>query len=102
MALQQSLSSPSAYEAAPIREILDRALSGARLIEAEAIALIECPNHDLPAMLAAAAEMRNLAKGRVVTYSRKVFLPITNLCRDRCTCCRFLKDPGEPGAWTIM
>jgi FO synthase len=85
----------------PIREILDRARGGARLSEAEAIALIECPAHDLPALLAAAGELRDRAKGRVVTYSRKVFLPVTNLCRDRCTYCTFRKDPGEPGAWTM-
>ena len=45
--------------------------------------------------------MRDRAKGRDVTYSRKVFLPVTNLCRDRCTYCTFRKDPGDPGAWTM-
>ena len=87
---------------APIREILDRALAGARLSDADAIALIECPDSDLDAMLSAAAELRDRGKGRDVTYSRKVFLPITNLCRDRCTYCTFRKDPGDPGAWTMM
>ncbi len=84
-----------------IREILDRARDGARLGEADAIALIECPADDLPELLAAAGALRDRAKGRVVTYSRKVFLPVTNLCRDRCTYCTFRKDPGEPGAWTM-
>jgi FO synthase len=88
-------------EAAQIREILDRALGGARLSEADAITLITCPQTELPAMLAAASELRDRAKGRIVTYSRKVFLPVTNLCRDRCTYCTFRKDPGEPGAWTM-
>jgi FO synthase len=87
---------------APIREILDRALAGVRLTDADAIALIECPDSDLDAMLSAAAELRDRGKGRDVTYSRKVFLPITNLCRDRCTYCTFRKDPGDPGAWTMM
>src|SRR5271169_5615089 len=89
-------------ERVPIREILDRALAGARLSEADAIALIECPDSDLDAMLSAAAALRDQGKGRDVTYSRKVFLPITNLCRDRCTYCTFRKDPGDPGAWTMM
>jgi 7,8-didemethyl-8-hydroxy-5-deazariboflavin synthase CofG subunit len=88
-------------ERAPIREILDRALGGSRLSGSDAIALIECPDRDLDAMLSAAAELRNRGKGRDVTYSRKVFLPITNLCRDRCTYCTFRKDPGDPGAWTM-
>ncbi len=85
-----------------IRAILDRALAGDRLSEAEAIELIECSDADLPAVLAAAGELRDREKGRVVTYSRKVFLPVTNLCRDRCTYCTFRKDPGDPGAWTMM
>jgi FO synthase len=88
-------------ETAQIREILGRARGGDRLGETDAIALINCPQNDLPAMLAAAGELRDRAKGRVVTYSRKVFLPVTNLCRDRCTYCTFRKDPGEPGAWTM-
>src|SRR5260370_34273588 len=87
---------------APIREILDRALAGARLSDADAIALIECPDSDLDSVLSTAAELRDRGKGRDVTYSRKVFLPITNLCRDRCTYCTFRKDPGDPGAWTMM
>ena len=99
--LHSSLASEQ-RERAPIREILDRALAGARLSDADAIALIECPDSDLDAMLSAAAELRDRGKGRDVTYSRKVFLPITNLCRDRCTYCTFRKDPGDPGAWTMM
>ncbi len=87
---------------ASIRDILDRALAGARLGDADAIALIECPDSALDAMLCAAAELRDRGKGRDVTYSRKVFLPVTNLCRDRCTYCTFRKDPGDPGAWTMM
>src|ERR1700730_11897050 len=86
----------------PIHEILDRAVGRERLSTRDAIALIECPDSDLDIVLNAAAEMRDRAKGRDVTYSRKVFLPITNLCRDRCTYCTFRKDPGDPGAWTMM
>ncbi len=85
----------------PIREILDRAVGCERLSARDAIALIECPDSDLDTVLSAAAETRDRAKGRDVTYSRKVFLPVTNLCRDRCTYCTFRKDPGDPGAWTM-
>ncbi|HEV2169873.1 MAG TPA: 7,8-didemethyl-8-hydroxy-5-deazariboflavin synthase CofG [Candidatus Binatus sp.] len=99
--MHASLSSEQ-RDRAPIRAILDRALGGSRLSGSDAIALIECPDSELDAMLSAAAELRNRGKGRDVTYSRKVFLPITNLCRDRCTYCTFRKDPGDPGAWTMM
>jgi 7,8-didemethyl-8-hydroxy-5-deazariboflavin synthase CofG subunit len=86
---------------APISAIVERALDGGRLDELDALALIECPDEQLSVMLEAAAAMRDRAKGRDVTYSRKVFLPVTNLCRDRCTYCTFRKDPGDPGAWTM-
>ena len=88
-------------ELPPIRETLDRAFVGARLSEADAIALIQCPDADLDHLLATAGALRDRVKGRGVTYSRKVFLPVTNLCRDRCTYCTFRKDPGDPGAWTM-
>jgi 7,8-didemethyl-8-hydroxy-5-deazariboflavin synthase CofG subunit len=86
----------------PIRGIIDRSLAGERLTEADAIALIGCPEGDLGDLLDAATQLRDRGKGRDVTYSRKVFLPVTNLCRDRCTYCTFRKDPGDPGAWTMM
>ncbi len=102
MASVELLSASSARAAVPIREVLDRALAGDRLSEADAIALIESPDSSLADLLDCAAELRDRGKGREVTYSRKVFLPITNLCRDRCTYCTFRKDPGDPGAWTMM
>ncbi|MFZ0888871.1 MAG: 7,8-didemethyl-8-hydroxy-5-deazariboflavin synthase CofG [Candidatus Binataceae bacterium] len=102
MASGQVFSAASAPKAGPTRDILDRALAGMRLTQPDAIALIECLDRELPMMLEAASEFRDRAKGRQVTYSRKVFLPVTNLCRDRCTYCTFRKDPGDPGAWTMM
>ncbi len=84
------------------RAILERVMAGERLDTADAIALIECSDNDLPTVMKAAALLRDQGKGRDVSYSRKVFLPVTNLCRDRCTYCTFRKDPGDPGAWTMM
>ncbi len=52
----------------------------------------------LAALLTEAAEKRNSAWGMTATYSRKVFIPLTNLCRDTCGYCTFVKQPGEPGA----
>ena len=86
---------------APTRDILDRALADDRLSEADAVALIGCPDRDLDDLIGAAGDLRDRGKGHHVTYSRKVFLPVTNLCRDRCTYCTFRKDPGDPGAWTM-
>ena len=49
-------------------------------------------------LLTAATELRAAGKGRVITFSKKVFIPLTTLCRDYCTYCTFRKDPGQPGA----
>lgn len=56
----------------------------------------------LPQLLSAAQSTRAQFKAGVITYSRKVFLPLTNLCRDYCGYCTFRRDPGEPGARTMM
>ncbi len=55
----------------------------------------------LPDLLAAAQAVRAQFKPGVVTYSRKVFLPLTNLCRDYCGYCTFRRDPGQAGAHTM-
>jgi FO synthase len=57
--------------------------------------LITTPTPDL---LAQAAAIRDRHWGRVVTYSRKVFVPLTNMCRDTCGYCTFVKHPDDPAA----
>ena len=52
------------------------------------------------AVVEGAAESKRLARGQVVTVSRNVFIPITNLCRDRCAYCTFAKPPDSPEART--
>ena len=52
------------------------------------------------AVLEAALESKRRGKGDVVSVSRNVFLPLTNLCRDRCAYCTFAKLPGDPAAKT--
>src|SRR5437660_3595823 len=52
----------------------------------------------LQELLSAATELRSQGKGNVITYSKKVFIPLTTLCRDYCSYCTFRKDPGQPGA----
>jgi FO synthase len=46
-----------------------------------------------------ARRLRDEGKGRTVTYSRKVFVPLTTLCRDRCTYCTFAQPPGAGGMY---
>src|SRR5262249_12339186 len=56
---------------------------------------------ELDRLLNAANELRDAIKGPVVSFSRKVFIPLTNLCRDYCGYCTFRKDPGDAGAHTM-
>jgi len=62
---------------------------------------IGCSDGQLPELLAAAKRAKESFKPGVITYSRKVFLPLTNLCRDYCGYCIFRRDPGQPGAHTM-
>jgi FO synthase len=52
------------------------------------------------AVMEGAAESKRLARGEVVTFSRNVFIPLTNLCRNRCAYCTFAKPPESPEART--
>src|SRR6185369_12747067 len=52
-------------------------------------------------LLSTAAQLRDEIKGRRITYSKKVFIPLTNLCRDYCGYCTFRKDPDQAGAHTM-
>ncbi len=63
--------------------------------------LLICDDPYLPALLAAALAAKQRFKPGIITYSRKVFLPLTNLCRDYCGYCTFRRDPGQLGAHTM-
>jgi 7,8-didemethyl-8-hydroxy-5-deazariboflavin synthase CofG subunit len=54
---------------------------------------------DVGALFEEAGRLRDEGHGRTVTYSRKVFIPLTTLCRDRCTYCTFAKPPGAGGEY---
>jgi len=84
-----------------VGSLLDETRSGLPLTPSLALKLINCADCDLPALLAAARAVRDQVKPGVITYSRKVFLPLTNLCRDYCGYCIFRRDPGQPGAHTM-
>jgi len=76
--------------------------AGTKPISREAACrLLRADDGLLPSLLSAAQLARARFKPGVITYSRKVFLPLTNLCRDYCGYCTFRRDPGEPGAHTM-
>jgi len=83
-----------------VRRALARAERGAALDVPEATALLAATGEDLVRLTAAAAKVRDaglVAAGRpgVVTYSPKVFIPVTKLCRDKCHYCTFVETPGH-------
>jgi FO synthase len=81
-----------------MRRALARAGDGKALDETEARVLLGARGPDLDGLLESSARIRDaamVAAGRpgVVTYSRKVFIPLTRLCRDRCHYCTFVTVP---------
>ncbi|MGH9874361.1 MAG: 7,8-didemethyl-8-hydroxy-5-deazariboflavin synthase CofG, partial [Pyrinomonadaceae bacterium] len=75
---------------------------GELITRQQAYLLIEEQREDEILMLMrAASRLRDCYKGNVVTFSKKVFIPLTNICRDYCGYCTFRKDPTEPGAHTM-
>jgi len=90
--------SPSA-----MRRALRRARDGVALDEVEAGVLLRARDSDLADLCASAARIRDqglLSVGRpgMITYSKKVFIPLTRLCRDRCHYCTFATTPHRVAA----
>jgi len=83
------------YHADALDAALDAGLNGrgvSRPVSREdALSLMS--DAPLPALLQAAATVRDRFKGPSVSYSRKVFIPLTHLCRDYCGYCTFRADP---------
>jgi FO synthase len=90
----------SGVSEAALRRALARAGDGKPLDQAEAEALLHARGEDLTELLGYAARTRDaglVAAGRpgIITYSKKVFIPLTRLCRDRCGYCTFATVPGR-------
>jgi len=91
---------PSAPSPSALRRALRRATDGVTLDAGEAETLLHARSDQLDVLCAAAARVRDAglaAAGRagLITYSRKVFIPLTRLCRDRCHYCTFVTVPGQ-------
>ena len=85
---------------------ISRGLSGAALgrplDDGEAWALVDADESALASMREAAGSMRDLGKGRTVSFSPKVFIPLTHMCRDFCGYCIFRKTPEQAGDTLYM
>jgi 7,8-didemethyl-8-hydroxy-5-deazariboflavin synthase CofG subunit len=88
--------SPAPLTSPSIDEAFRAPFAGGMLDRASALR-VAC-DAQLADLLAAATSLRERGKGSTVSYSKKVFIPLTTLCRDYCSYCTFRKDPGQPGA----
>jgi 7,8-didemethyl-8-hydroxy-5-deazariboflavin synthase CofG subunit len=79
-----------------ISEILTKRVEGKELTREEALLLAETSFDELPLLLSAALMVRLRHFGKVTTYSRKVFVPLTRFCRNRCAYCGFRAQRGKP------
>lgn len=91
---------PARPTANAMRRALKRARDGVALDTAEAAVLLQARGDDLKDLSGSAARVRDAglaAVGRpgVITYSKKVFIPLTRLCRDKCHYCTFVTVPGK-------
>jgi FO synthase len=85
----------------PIALVLERARRGVRPTREEGYLLMRATGNEMSELLETASALRDEGHGRTITFSAKVFVPLTTLCRDYCGYCTFRRDPGEPGARTM-
>src|SRR5438046_1690935 len=88
---QSSMTDP----AHQLRRSLARAGAGKPLSLDETEALLSARGSALEELMGIAARLRDLGHGDTITYSRKVFIPLTMLCRDHCHYCTFAKPPPK-------
>jgi FO synthase len=96
----QRRDSPTVITPSAMRRALRRADDGKSLDVTEAEILLHARGEDLDALTAVAARVRDagleaIGRPKTVTYSRKVFIPLTRLCRDRCHYCTFATTPNR-------
>lgn len=84
-----------------VQSLLKECLEGKSPNRDEAMLLSSALDEDFHALLGVASRLRDREKGRTITFSPKVFVPLTNLCRDFCGYCTFRKAPDEAGARTM-
>jgi 7,8-didemethyl-8-hydroxy-5-deazariboflavin synthase len=93
--------SDSLVSTVSIQEILSKSIEGRSISKAEAYDLIGSEEDKL--IITAARTIRNKNHtSDIITYSRKVFVDLTNLCRDSCSYCTYKKDPNDKAAKMMM
>jgi len=79
-------------------EILGEAVSGRGIEKGDAYRLMRADESGLPSLMSAAGKVRLGSKGVITSFSRKAFIPLTNMCRNACGYCGFRRSPTDPQA----
>ena len=101
-----SPSSPSVLTKADfcpgLNDVLLRLQAGESITDEEAGTFVTADNGGLEDLCSVAAGLRDQGKGKTVSFSPKVFIPLTRLCRDFCGYCTFRQDPAAAGERLYM
>ncbi|MCW4025103.1 MAG: 7,8-didemethyl-8-hydroxy-5-deazariboflavin synthase CofG [Candidatus Bathyarchaeota archaeon] len=81
-----------------IEAVLLSAIDGKAVTPEDAHILIKSDDAELRALMNVACLIRDCEKGQIISYSKKVFIPLTNICRNNCGYCGFRREPSDPSA----
>ncbi len=79
----------------PDSELLTKIIENKRISRDEAYQIYQEAENDPSGLFEVAKKLRTKNKGNIVTYSRKVFFNLINLCRDTCSYCTYKAEPGQ-------
>jgi len=80
---------------AELQKTLDRARANEPIGIEDAMSVVNASVGEIPYVLLAASELRDRGRGKTLTFSRNVFVPLTQLCRNHCGYCTFKYEPDE-------
>ncbi|RLI33963.1 7,8-didemethyl-8-hydroxy-5-deazariboflavin synthase, partial [Candidatus Bathyarchaeota archaeon] len=84
-------------EADWLRNLSEKLSCGERLSQPEVSMLLKASDRLLPSLAAVSRRVKTSLRGNIVSYSRKVFIPLTRLCRNACDYCAFRLPEPKPG-----
>jgi|TARA_B100001029_G_scaffold179779_1_gene190951 7,8-didemethyl-8-hydroxy-5-deazariboflavin synthase CofG subunit len=78
-----------------LRTVLEKSINEEAITRDEALMLSKVNSSEIPFLMAAANFIRTKHKGNLITFSKNIFIPLTQLCRDQCSYCTFKIEPHE-------
>ncbi|MFH1327492.1 MAG: 7,8-didemethyl-8-hydroxy-5-deazariboflavin synthase CofG [Candidatus Bathyarchaeota archaeon] len=86
------MASPEIYDS------LEKVIEGREIAREEAYRIIHADIKELPGITSVANLIKCKGKGNVASFSKKVFIPLTNICRNACNYCGFRRTPEDNDA----